>query len=56
MLVALVVATWLAIAGLVFLLWGTLLPGRHPGPLVSGAVSLGAAALIAVWAVRSRPR
>lgn len=54
-LVALVAATWLVIAGAGLLVWGTP-PGRHPGSAVSGASSLGAAVLVAVLAIWSRPR
>jgi hypothetical protein len=55
-LVALVAATWLAIAGAGLLLWAALEPGPNPGLDVFGTVSLGIAALITGSAIRSRPR
>ena len=54
--VALVAATWLAIAGVVLLVWGTLLTVRHPGATIFGAASLGVAAVMVVVAIRSLPR
>ena len=55
-LVALVAATWLAIAGVGLLLWAALQSGPNPASVVSGAVSLGAAALMVALAIWSRPR
>jgi hypothetical protein len=54
-LVALVAATWLAIAGVGLLVWGAL-HGPRPGPAIAGAVSLGAAVLAAGLVIQSRPR
>ena len=53
MLVSLVAAAWLAIAGVGFLVWAALQPGPNPASVVSSVISLGAA-LVIVRGIRSR--
>ena len=50
-LAALVAAPWLAIAGGAVMVWG-LLPGSDPADVLSGEVTLGAAAVAAILAKR----
>jgi hypothetical protein len=54
-LIALVAATWLAIAGAGLLLRAVLEPGPNPGLDMFGTVSFGVAALMTGLAIRSRP-
>jgi len=54
-LVALVAATWLAIAGAGLLLRAVLEPGPNPASVVVGATSFAVAALVTVLAIRSVP-
>ncbi len=51
--IALVAATWLAIAGAGLPLWAALRPGPNPVSVVVGATSFGVAALMIVLAMRS---